>query len=36
VRWFPVDALPTDDPDMWELVDLSLRRLSVEGSSAAR
>lgn len=26
VRWFPVDALPTTDPDMIELVDLALRR----------
>jgi 8-oxo-dGTP pyrophosphatase MutT (NUDIX family) len=26
VRWFPVDALPSADPDMLELVDLALRR----------
>lgn len=26
VRWFPVDALPTDDPDMVELVELALAR----------
>lgn len=24
VRWFPVDALPTDDPDMLELVRMAL------------
>lgn len=27
VRWWPVDALPTDDPDMRELVALAGRRL---------
>jgi hypothetical protein len=26
VRWFPVDALPSADPDMLELIDLALRR----------
>ncbi len=26
VRWWPVGDLPTDDPDMVELVDLALRR----------
>ena len=26
VRWWPVDALPTDEPDMVELIALALRR----------
>ena len=26
VRWFGLDALPTEDPDMLELIDLALRR----------
>ncbi|MGZ6734467.1 MAG: NUDIX hydrolase [Nocardioides sp.] len=26
VRWFALDELPTDDPDMLELIDLALRR----------
>jgi len=26
VRWWPVDALPTDDPDMLRMVDLALTR----------
>ena len=26
VRWWPVDALPTDEPDMVELVELALAR----------
>jgi 8-oxo-dGTP pyrophosphatase MutT (NUDIX family) len=26
VRWWPVDDLPTDEPDMLELIDLALRR----------
>jgi 8-oxo-dGTP pyrophosphatase MutT (NUDIX family) len=26
VRWWPVDALPTDDPDMVEMVELALVR----------
>ena len=26
VRWWPVDDLPTDEPDMVEMVDLALRR----------
>jgi 8-oxo-dGTP pyrophosphatase MutT (NUDIX family) len=26
VRWWPVDDLPTEDPDMVELVELALRR----------
>ncbi|UDY24608.1 NUDIX hydrolase [Nocardioides sp. Kera G14] len=26
VRWFPIDALPTEDPDMHELVGLALAR----------
>lgn len=28
VRWFPVDALPTADPDMLELVELARRQLA--------
>jgi 8-oxo-dGTP pyrophosphatase MutT (NUDIX family) len=27
VRWFPITDLPTADPDMLELIDLSLRRV---------
>lgn len=27
VRWFPVSALPAQDPDMLELVELALRRV---------
>ena len=27
VRWFPITELPTSDPDMLELIDLSLRRV---------
>jgi hypothetical protein len=26
VRWWPVDGLPTEEPDMVEMVDLALRR----------
>jgi hypothetical protein len=26
VRWWPVDDLPTDEPDMLELVSLALAR----------
>ena len=26
VRWWPVDQLPTDDPDMVEMIGLALRR----------
>lgn len=26
VRWWPVDALPTEEPDMVEMVELALRR----------
>ena len=29
VRWWPVDALPTDDPDMVELVERARKRLTV-------
>ncbi|WGL51438.1 NUDIX domain-containing protein [Nocardioides sp. BP30] len=28
VRWFPVAALPSEDPDMLELIDLARRRLA--------
>jgi len=35
VRWWPVDALPTDDADLRGLVDLSLDRLAAQTSSAA-
>ena len=26
VRWWPLDDLPTDEPDMLELVELALAR----------
>ena len=26
VRWWPVDAMPTEEPDMLEMIDLALRR----------
>ena len=26
VRWWPVDELPTDEPDMVEMIELGLRR----------
>ena len=28
VRWWPVEELPTEEPDMVELVDLALRRIA--------
>ncbi len=34
VRWWPVDALPTDAPDMRELVGRALDRLQARSSSA--
>jgi 8-oxo-dGTP pyrophosphatase MutT (NUDIX family) len=35
VRWWSVDALPTEDADLRVLVDLSLARLAAQASSAA-
>ena len=35
VRWWPVDALPTEDADLRVLVDRSLARLAAQTSSAA-
>jgi 8-oxo-dGTP pyrophosphatase MutT (NUDIX family) len=34
VRWWPVDALPTDEPDMWTLVDRALERVAPGRTSA--
>ena len=33
VRWFPITSLPTEDPDMLELVELSLQRLETSLSA---
>ncbi len=35
VRWWPVHALPTDDPDMVVMVELALARAAGQRSSAA-
>ncbi|HET7682235.1 MAG TPA: NUDIX domain-containing protein [Marmoricola sp.] len=35
LRWFPVDDLPTDEPDMLELVALARRRLGQQGPSSS-
>lgn len=34
VRWWPVDALPTEAPDLRRLVELALARLQARSSSA--
>ena len=33
VRWFPIASLPTEDPDMLELIDLSLQRVETSLSA---
>ena len=34
VRWWPVDDLPTDEPDMLELIGLALQRLTGQSTSS--
>jgi 8-oxo-dGTP pyrophosphatase MutT (NUDIX family) len=36
VRWWPLDALPTDDPDMRALVDLALDRVRRSNQSSGQ
>jgi hypothetical protein len=35
VRWWPADALPTDEPGLVEMVDLAVRRTSAGHRSSA-
>jgi 8-oxo-dGTP pyrophosphatase MutT (NUDIX family) len=35
VRWWPVDALPTDDPDIRAMVELALQRICPTGQRSA-